>query len=58
VTAAATALAPAGWLIMEIGQGQSDRVRQLVTDRTGLALEAVRDDLQGIPRVVVARRNV
>jgi release factor glutamine methyltransferase len=58
VTAAATALAPAGWLIMEIGQGQSDRVRQLVTDSTGLALEAVRDDLQGIPRVVVARRNV
>ena len=58
VTAAATALAPAGWLIMEIGQGQSDRVRQLVTDSTGLALVAVRDDLQGIPRVVVARRNV
>jgi release factor glutamine methyltransferase len=58
VTAATTALAAAGWLIMEIGQGQSDTVRQIIAGSSGLALEAVRDDLQGIPRVVVARRTV
>ena len=40
-------------LVMEIGFGQADDVRQLV-EEAGLQLVQIRSDLQGIPRVVVA----
>ena len=53
---AARSLSPDGWLIVEIGQGQSDRVREMIDRTAGLSLERIRPDLQGIPRVVVARR--
>jgi methylase of polypeptide subunit release factors len=39
---------------MEIGAGQAPAVSAAVT-RAGLALERIIPDLQGIPRVVVAR---
>ena len=57
VPAAAAALAPGGWLVMEIGAGQSDDVARLVEETGALRLHHIRPDLQGIPRVVVARRK-
>jgi release factor glutamine methyltransferase len=46
-------LRPAGWLVVEIGYSVADAVKQLLT-----AWEEVRvvEDLQGIPRVVAARK--
>lgn len=55
VPAARAALAPGGWLVMEIGAGQAGAVAALVRD-AGLDLRRVRADLQGIPRVIVARQ--
>ena len=57
VPLAARGLAPAGWLLLEIGQGQDERVREIVAAADGLTLDRIRPDLQGIPRVVVARRR-
>jgi len=54
--AAVSALTPGGRLVMEFGYGQEDDVRRLVSERPGLRLEKVRNDLQGIPRTVVLRR--
>ena len=50
-------MSPDGWLLLEIGQGQDERVREIVAGADGLTLDRVRPDLQGIPRVVVARRR-
>jgi release factor glutamine methyltransferase len=49
-------LARDGRLVMEIGYGQADRVEQEVANFPELILEEIRGDLQGIRRVVVARR--
>ncbi|HKW01887.1 MAG TPA: peptide chain release factor N(5)-glutamine methyltransferase [Vicinamibacterales bacterium] len=57
IPAAATALTPGGWLVMEIGMGQADDVQRLIRDTPGLDLVRLRSDLQQIPRVVVARRQ-
>lgn len=54
--ATAAALAPDGWLVMEIGQGQVEAVRELIERTDGLTFVRVRTDLQQIPRVMVARR--
>jgi release factor glutamine methyltransferase len=50
---ARTALRPGGWLIMEISGSIADRVKHLLQ-----GWEQIRtiDDLQGIPRVVAARK--
>lgn len=48
------ALKSGGSLVMEIGAGQADAVAILV-GQAGLRLVGIRPDLQGIPRVVVAR---
>ncbi len=53
---ASAALATDGRLIMEIGQGQLAAVHSLIDQTPGLTLDHFRSDLQGIPRVVVARR--
>jgi release factor glutamine methyltransferase len=50
-------LRPGGWLVMEMGAGQSNEVRNILERSTGLSLVKVADDLAGIPRVVVARRT-
>jgi release factor glutamine methyltransferase len=50
-------LRPGGWLVMEIGAGQSDEIRQILQRSTGLSLIKIADDLAGTPRVVVARRT-
>jgi len=51
------ALAPGGTLAFEIGLGQSADVLRELQLVEGLELVAVQNDLQGIPRVVVARRH-
>ena len=56
VPAAARALADGGALLMEIGAGQAAAVSGIVA-AAGFTLEAIRPDLQGIPRVVVAHRR-
>ncbi|MEZ5287651.1 MAG: peptide chain release factor N(5)-glutamine methyltransferase [Vicinamibacterales bacterium] len=56
VRAAAAALAPGGRLLMEIGLGQAEAVARCVADTEGIELLRIRDDLQGIPRVVVVTR--
>jgi release factor glutamine methyltransferase len=45
-----------GHLVMEIGFDQSEAVKDLVDDRVWRWLE-IRPDLQGIPRIVILRRN-
>ena len=54
IPAAAKALARGGTLLMEIGSGQAGAIPALVTS-AGLVLVEIRPDLQGIPRIVVAR---
>jgi release factor glutamine methyltransferase len=48
------ALRPGGWLLMEIGYSMSEAVMQLLADWDDV--HAV-PDLQGIPRVIVARKT-
>ena len=57
IPAAAAALVPGGWLIMEMGLGQADEVQRLIRDAPDLDLVRLRSDLQRILRVVVARRS-
>jgi len=45
-----------GHMLIEIGFGQSEMVRQLIDPQTWRLLE-IRHDLQGIPRTVVLRRK-
>jgi release factor glutamine methyltransferase len=49
-------LVSGGWLMMEIGHGQRDPVRGLQNDADWDGVEFVAD-LQGIPRVAVARKR-
>lgn len=52
---AATRLRPGGLLLMEIGFGQAEAVSVLV-NASSLALLRISNDLQAIPRIVVAQR--
>lgn len=52
VADAARVLRPDGWLVMELGFGSLERVKQLLEGWHGLR---IKDDLAGIPRVIVAR---
>lgn len=49
------ALRPGGWLVVEVGVDQARRVAEILA-AGGLAIEQVVEDLQGIPRTLVARR--
>jgi len=51
--AAARALTEDGRLLMEIGAGQADAVRDAVHGTPGLSLLDIRADLQGIPRAAI-----
>jgi release factor glutamine methyltransferase len=53
---AAGRLNPRGRLVMELGAGMYREVAGIV-ERAKLVVEAVLDDLQGIPRCIVARRG-
>ena len=55
VPAAASRLVSGGTLVMEIGAGQDREVARIVGADGRLALVRIAPDLQGIPRVVVAR---
>ena len=48
-------LSPEGYLLLEVGAGQAQQVGQLV-ESTGLRLQMTLNDLQGIPRCLVARK--
>ena len=52
---AAARLRPGGWLIMEFGAGQAAAIAAVVAAEPRLRLDAVLDDLAGIPRVAVAQ---
>lgn len=54
IVQAAPLLNPSGWLIVEIGHGQLDAIAAILKDWKGVEFIA---DLQGIPRVVAARRK-
>lgn len=53
----AARLTPGGQLLMEFGAGQDDEIRALVGKYPQLAVHAIRDDLQGIPRMAAIRRR-
>jgi release factor glutamine methyltransferase len=57
VPLAAERLAAGGWFLMEFGHGQAAAVRAIIDSEPRLRLDAVHDDLAGIPRVVIARRE-
>lgn len=54
IPAAALALAPGGSLLIEIGYGQSDSIRNLLLD-SGFFAPELTPDLQGIARVAAAK---
>jgi release factor glutamine methyltransferase len=54
IPAAYTALKPGGWLVMEIGFSTEEKVKALLTGWLEVQTTA---DLQGIPRVVAARKS-
>ncbi len=47
-------LVPAGWLVMEMGHGQREALRELLAGWDAVSFVG---DLQGIPRVAIARRS-
>lgn len=53
---AASRLTPGGTLMFEIGFGQAEAVAELISAAPGLTMCGLRNDLQGIPRVAVAKR--
>ena len=53
----ATKLAPGGMLLMEIGHNQGGTVTELIASQGLLTLLRISQDLQRIPRVVVAQRS-
>lgn len=56
VRSAAELLRPEGSLVLELGWGQADRVRELVGE-AGFRITEVRPDLRSIPRVLVAEKR-
>jgi release factor glutamine methyltransferase len=56
IPAAASRLKGGGSLIFEIGVGQDAAVNELISASPGLRMVGFRNDLQGIPRTVVAER--
>lgn len=50
-------LRPGGWLVMEIGYSSEDKIKLLLASDRGWSNVQVTPDLQGIPRVVAARKT-
>jgi hypothetical protein len=42
---------------MEFGAGQDDRLREIVSRWERLRVDAIREDVQGIPRVAIITRT-
>jgi release factor glutamine methyltransferase len=53
---AAALLCPGGNLVVELGYGAADRVREILTAQPGWANTCTTNDLAGIPRVLAAER--
>lgn len=45
-----------GWVVIEYGFDQEDAVARLVSQQPGLALDRMRQDLQGLPRTAIIER--
>jgi release factor glutamine methyltransferase len=56
LTAVPPRMSSAGLLIFEFGFGQADQIEELISCTSGLTMIGLRPDLQGIPRVAIARR--
>jgi release factor glutamine methyltransferase len=54
---AAGFLRPGGWLIVEVGKGQSRAIRRLLSRSEDFPIVTVTRDYQGVERVVSARRR-
>ena len=50
-------LAPGGWLIFEFGYGQDSAVQALAARDPNLSPVRICEDLQGVPRTAVLRRE-
>jgi release factor glutamine methyltransferase len=48
-------LMPGGYLLLELGAGQAEQVKQLI-ENEGLLVEKILSDLQGIPRCLVGHK--
>jgi release factor glutamine methyltransferase len=57
VVEATERLRDGGVLVFEFGFGQSDEIAKLISGTRGLRMVELRPDLQGIPRVAVARKT-
>jgi release factor glutamine methyltransferase len=55
VPQAKDALCPGGWFVTEIGYSEEEKVRALLDDWSSIQVAA---DLQGIPRVIAARKSL
>ena len=53
---AASRLKPGGHVLLEVGKGQSQSVSELLQS-VDLTVERVAEDLQGIPRCIIARKG-
>ncbi len=49
-------LRPGGFLLLEVGRGMAEKVRGIAED-AGFEVPRVIEDLQAIPRTVVARKG-
>ena len=56
ISQAAALLKPGGVLALELGHGQSERVRAMISEEGRWTLVSVTNDLSGIPRVLAAER--
>jgi release factor glutamine methyltransferase len=57
VPQAGSVLRSGGWLVMEIGYSSEEKVKQLLAADGGWTNVGITPDLQGIPRVVAARKR-
>ena len=57
VAGAGARLEAGGWLLLEIGIGQDEAVRGLLTQAGGFAVQPTTADGAGIPRVVIAKKE-
>jgi release factor glutamine methyltransferase len=55
IPAVPSLLVPGGYFLVESGAGQAEQIRKLV-EQAGLFVEIILNDLQGIPRCLVARK--
>lgn len=56
VDSSADRLKPDGVLVFEFGFGQGDAVTELIENAAALRMDGLRTDLQGLPRVAIARK--